>query len=174
MNFKPNAWTLLFALALGAFLYQMNSSKADTTDTTTTEVTDDKSDPCDTVKVSPIPAEEAFNMLEGYTQYILENSEFMNKAKSEGILNPDVIYFKIPKCEFATMAESFPGGDVFAYLGLKPAETAGEYTIDLFFSDQTRTTTTTTDGEVLAAKGDGDEQFYDFTLPCPTTCPKED
>ena len=170
MNFKLNAWTLLFALSLGALLFNMYEGK------TELKVEDDK---CMGIKLDTIKTLDALEMRLGFLEY-QEDSLFRNyeaAAKAIGIVNPEVFSFHIPRCELDQMVDKFPGGDVTAYLGLKDVGN-GKRQIDLIFSDNGNTSNAAElDKEVLAAKGGdlsalggGGENYWDFTKPCPDSC----
>jgi hypothetical protein len=162
MNFKPNAWTLLFVLAVGALSFNIyGGEKSDLA------VIDSCSNVLDTIST-----EQAFDMLSDYATYLVSNRDLMDSlmTRKGGVENPDVIYFKIPKCELQQMVKSIPGGQVTAYLGVKTNPNSGKAMIDLFFSDRDMTNINISEGaEMLVANGEGD-RFWDFTSPCPTLC----
>ena len=169
MNFKPNAWTLLFALALGALLFNMYGSKeADKKDVADVVAT---LGDCNGHNPTEITSAEADTMEAKYLRYLEYNAEILEslKTSSTPVENPDVFYFRIPKCELQNMVTSIPGGHVIAHLGIKPNPKSGEPMLDLYFSDKDMTMSST--GEILAAKGgDGGAKYWDFTHPCPTLC----
>ena len=167
MNFKPNAWTVLFALALGAYLFNMYGSKV------TTENEDADNNSCQGTQLDTIPPLEAFEMFSNYSVY--RSGRFMDSLKATGVTNPDVMFFKIPKCELQEMVETFPNGEVIAYLGMKSSADGSSKSIDLFFSDKQVISNAEikAGGDILAAKGAAmaeDVKFYDFTQPCPDSC----
>lgn len=169
MNFKPNVWTLLFVLAMGALLFIMyDGGKTDV------EVEEDK---CSGTTLDTIKTLTAYEMRLGFQKYLSENSAFIDSAVIQGVVNPNVYSFYIPRCEFDQMVAKFPGGDVTAYLGMKNLLN-GKRQIDLIFSDQANTSDVAElNKKILAAKGGdlfalggGDSQYWDFTKPCPDSC----
>ena len=172
MNFKPNAWTLLFALAAGALLFNMYGGGE-------TDMAVDE-DQCVEVTLDTIPTLDALEMRLGFLEYQDDSlfRAYEAAAKSIGIVNPEVYSFHIPRCEFDQMVAQFPGGDVIAYLGLKDVGN-GKRQIDLIFSDKANTSKIVElDKEVLAVKGEGltvfadggGGKYWDFTKPCPDSC----
>jgi len=171
MNFKLNAWTLLFALAAGALLFNMYGKG-----TTDVAVEGDK---CDGVTLDTIKTLDALEMRLGFLEYQDDSlfRAYEASAKAMGIVNPEVHSFHIPRCELDQMVAKFPGGDVTAYLTLKDVGN-GKRQIDLIFSDKEKTSNVVElDKEVLAAKGGdlaalggGAGSYWDFTKPCPDSC----
>lgn len=165
MNFKPNAWTLLFALSLGALLFNMyGESKTDL-------IAEDEK--CSDSTLDTIKTVDALEMRNGFLEFQRDSlfEVYEASAKAKGIVNPEVYSFHIPRCELDQMVAKFPGGDVTAYLGLKDLEN-GQRQIDLIFSDKGKTSNVTElDKEILATKGGGGgETYWDFTKPCPDSC----
>ncbi len=164
MNFKPNAWTVLFSLTLFALLFNIYGERK-------TDLVADND--CSKVQPDTISSEQAFDMLISYSTYLASNRALIDSLKttSNSVENPDVIFFSIPKCELQQMVTSIPGGQVTAYLGIKDNPQSGKPMLDLFFSDKDMSNAFV-NGEidVLASKGAGGERFWDFTSPCPTLC----
>ncbi len=183
MNFKPNAWTLLFALALGAFLYQMNMKKDVPTDSVkiTENSKNGMKEICPPLILPPSDFYVDYGQYLSYASFL--KNLFENGAKDcpslanefdeyASLVNPDVWSFHLPRCELDSMLRVNPDGDYYAYMIMKKP-TKDSMVIDLAFShlNVPGNPQFATMDKTLAAKGDGDgDGFFDFTSPCPPTC----
>ena len=179
MNFKPNAWTLLFAIALGAFLYNMYGSKT----TTETPLGTDIVEVCPPLE---IPATEFYPDWSRYLTYAAFVDSLMefgatqcpsfasSFARYDHLVNPNIRSFHLPRCELDSMLRVNPDGDYYAYLVMKNPK-KDSLVIDLVFNHQFIPGTLEFEklDKTLAAKGGesgGSDAFFDFTQPCPDSC----
>lgn len=144
MNWKMNAWTLLFALAAAGLIYLLASDKAQP-----------KSEAELTTGCQPdsIP----FNVAEGYmTRYapwMLRMEMHKDSALHYGIKNPEVEFFELDSCELAEMVKFAQHGNVYAFLAVKDS------LIDLLFLDENPN-----------LPGSHSIRAFDFSTPCPPVC----
>lgn len=153
MNFKPNAWTLLFAIAAAIALY-FCTCKCDHTLADPIEIVEDKKPN----KCKDLPPPD-YQMSDSLAQTWIERYRvYAQKIVPQvKIINPDVIYFTLPRCEMEEMIEDLgPDTDVKAHLAIND-----EGMIVLVFQDIQFSRETDLSG------GSG---FFDFTRPCPTYC----
>lgn len=182
MNFKPNAWTLLFAITLGGFLFQMmqKPTLVDTLDPSDIAFLESKKN-CAKEKSNKLKVDLGTTRHAEYIaystfiksaidEYVKEDTLAQRVWSEIGVVNPDVFSFKIPTCEMYQMLKEMPAGtsEVYAYMAISPYERNDEKMIDLIFYQEQLSNSS--DGGLLVAKGNGDGSFYDFTTPCPPLC----
>ena len=182
MNFQPNAWTLLFVLALGGLIWQWSAQETAQLTAPKTEQIQKNDEGCDALE---IPAGEFY----GYFGDFLTYSSFLKNlfeeageacptfkkefAKFANVINPEVYRFHVPKCEMRTLIENIPDGDLYAYLTLKEkSATNDSLRIDLIFGNEALVGDDV-QGVNASEQSDGGAKFYDFTLPCPDSCNKD-
>lgn len=173
MNFKPNAWTFLFALSLGALLFNVYSEAVVPNPLDIGE-TGEIERICPPNSISP---DKAHDMIALYKRYLETHKTIIDELKEGdlGVENPDVRYFKIPRCELQEMVYNLnpeETTDVTAHIGIKIDSSNGKNMLDLFFKEENaKATKRSATGEILASKGDkGETKYWDFTYPCPTLC----
>jgi len=153
MDFKLNAWTLLFGIAAIAAVYFYNC-QCDVALTSTEVDTKEKPNKCKDLPPPDyeIPDSSAVEWIDRYKEYA------ENFKPNKKILNPNVIYFTLPRCEMEEMIEDIGAdSDVKAHLAIND-----NGVIVLVLQDVPYT-----DG---VADGGGGGGFFDFTQPCPTFC----
>lgn len=174
MNWKINYWTILFALIAIGWQVSCNSSEAQSDAT-----------PEDTINLlqkSIIPNEIAKARIDSFRLYadlftpyasISEDTSKTNvgeQIRQRQMINPNIRHFGIPRADLEAMA-TMPGADtVFAYLSIISDTTyrgTGRQMIDLIFYSGLVGSAPNT---ITPADGDGGT-YYDFTNPCPTSCP---
>lgn len=169
MNFKPNAWTLLFALTFGALIYNMYAGNG----AANTEVAVNPIDICPPNSITPAQAND---MKVLYENYLDTHKSLFDSLKQgdEGVENPAVLYFSIPRCELRAMVASLnpdEKSNITAHLGIKIDEKTGKNMVDLYFKEKNARPVMSGKGETLASKGEeGETKYWDFTSPCPTLC----
>ncbi len=169
MNLKQNAWMYLFfasvLLWVGTVTFSCESGpKVDTTKVT--EVVNDvmtkKAEPCktdpDSFQLKPIVAQ---SRIERYVNYAKKFPPVNTKKLTPGeLVNPDVRYFQLPRCELNDMlAKVGEGADIKAHLAIKDVEINNVWVeeIVLVFEDTGAVDSTST-------------YYYDFVDPCPKDC----
>ena len=172
MNWNVNFWTLLFAFSFGALLITllMPSNNRDWNEKVLHDLDEIKTmvasgvlkakkNPCDTVQVIDLPPQEFVNGILNYLLY--------QKGELK-VDNPDVMYFHLPRCELDQILKDVgPGGDVKAYMAVKPnpANNGRTNMLTLFMTDEK----VGSDGKNTRMFGE-DDGMYDFVEPCPTLC----
>lgn len=168
MNLKQNTWMYLFfasvLLWVGTITFSCETAPKPETPTST-ETTDVKKTKynCgthpDSFQLKPVVAGERIGRYEQYATKF-PSVDITNLKKGE-LVNPDVRYFQLPRCELDYMLqEAGQGADIKAHLAIKDVKINGVMVeeIVLVFED-------------TAANG-GATAFYDFVDPCPTSCKK--
>ncbi len=140
LNTKPNLWTLL---CLGILVFYGISQFSGDNDCIPTKE-------CGSIPDYKLTPEEAQEYLEKYEEYLNQEIE---------VVNPDVRYFYLPRCEMAEMLKDVGAeADVKAHLAVKSEQNEnGAITnaIVLVFEDYLPSTT---------------PSWFDFTTPCPNVC----
>lgn len=174
MDWKINYWTILFALAAIGLLATLPIFGGEAPTTTATPEVKPVPD-CDTVRIDTISFTTGFERIGEYIIYAEFLKDALNgkspTAPSDWsiITNLDVQYFRLPRCELQQMLERIPNGDVYAYLSIEDdPDSTKHQRIDLLFYDQAIDLSTVKSGSTAAFSGGN---FFDFTNPCPTSCP---
>ncbi|MGK0364011.1 MAG: hypothetical protein ACI85O_001065 [Saprospiraceae bacterium] len=160
MNLKQNSWMYLFfasvLLWLGtvAFSCEVKPEVSAEVGEETTAV------PCNITKNDfRLPDSTALKRINQYKAYADTTFTAPSNPKLNDLINPDVRYFQLPRCELDKMLQEVgPGADVKAHLAIKDANVNGVSVqeIVLVFGDSLGTTM----------------NWYDFVDPCPNHCPK--
>ena len=151
MNWKINYWTLLFALAALGLAYQRYAAGEHPQQ----EIKKNSMAVlCSDSVHYTIPDSVATQRWQRHNQLYAPKVQAF-AADSCNTLNGGVLYFGISKCELQAMANSFNEADsVNALMSLIPGNGGAKDTLDLIF-------------KVYTATGALQEQYYDFTRPCP-------
>ena len=165
MNLKQNAWMYLFfasiLLWVGTVTFSCETAPAPNPPS---PVADKVAAPApvsctthpDSFQLKPIVAGERIGR---YQQYATKFPPVdTTKLKGGELVNPDVRYFQLPRCELDDMLSKVgKGADVKAHLAIKDVKVNGVWAeeIVLVFED--------------TANGGG-TAFYDFVDPCPNDC----
>ncbi len=150
MNFKVNAWTWLFVLAVIVAAYCCMCECAPAEDVLVTAHACKSCDP--PPENYRIPPGQANNWIKSYERYANTLTD------TTVVKNPNVRYFQLPRCEMVEMInEVGEDSDVRAHLAID----ANNGLIKIVFQDIPKKGRT-------EASGDGG--FFDFTQPCPTFC----
>ena len=158
MKLKQNGWMYLFftsvLLWVGTVAF---SCEATPKEVVTTTVTTEATVPCKiTKKDFRLSDSTAMSRIDRYKAYA-KNFTPPTNPKAGDIINPDVRYFQLPRCELDKMLEEVgEGGDVKAHLAIKDVTINNVLVqeIVLVFGDSLNTK----------------KNWYDFVLPCPTDC----
>jgi hypothetical protein len=162
MNLKQNTWMYLFfasvLLWVGTVIFSCEPAPKTTE---TTEIPVAKYN-CgthpDSFQLKPVVAGERIGR---YEQYATKFSPVdTTKLKGGELVNPDVKYFQLPRCELDFMMQKVgKGADIKAHLAIKDVKINGVWVeeIVLVFED---------------TANEGGTYFYDFVRPCPANCPK--
>lgn len=154
MNFKPNAWTLLFGLATLAAIYFYSCQCQHTPEETVIAAPEEKPSRCQELPPPDykIPDDKAGRWIDRYKAYA------QTIKAGEKLVNPDVIYFTLPRCEMEEMIKDI-GEDSYvkAHLAINDDGVIVLVLQDIPYQDG-------------SADGGGGGGFFDFTQPCPTFC----
>jgi hypothetical protein len=166
MNLKKNIWMYLFfasaLLWVGTVTFSCEAAPemSETADTviTKSELKYNCGTHPDSFQLKPIVAGERIGRYEEYAKKFPPVD--LTKLKPGELVNPDVRYFQLPRCELDYMLQDVgEGADVKVHLAIKNVAINGVSVeeIVLVFED--------------TANG-GEAAFYDFVHPCPPKCPK--
>ncbi|MEO1263843.1 MAG: hypothetical protein AAFZ15_33870 [Bacteroidota bacterium] len=147
---KPNLWTLLFVVALGAFLMEKFNAPE------TGGPVPDTSDPCVPPPSNPdqIDADKAESRIIAYADYIAALAA--DPALDDlNLVFPYVELFAIPKADLLSAYCAFNNETVYAVMAINPGTDGAKDTLDLIF----------TDIDQSARNGTG--SYFDFSTPCP-------
>lgn len=131
------------------------------------------------VEPAPILPAEARGRMDMYTDY-LSKINITAKVPGDTLIDPDgkpisveelaafsqiLRGFHIDHCMFASVIKDLgPDANVYAMLGITPPSKGKSATLDLVFIAKPGTSDDDTpEGE--------DDEFFDFTSPCPNSCP---
>lgn len=164
MKSNQNTWMFLFfaSILLWVGTVTFSCETAPQQAQPTIETMDKKANPCDKVtddfRLTDSTALSRINRYKAYAASTFPSPDPNNPVAGE-IINPDVRYFHLPRCELDKMLEEVgPGGDVKAHLAIKDTviNRVAVQEIVLVFGDS------------LAAT----QNWYDFVAPCPIDCQK--
>lgn len=163
MNFKQKIWILSCFVSISLWISAVVFSCEDGPRFSVEHTTDVEvlQDGCDSIKQDfRLSKSVAINRVGRYQTYI---STSLPPApvhpKANDIVNPDVRYFHLPRCELDKMLEEVgPEGDVKAHLAIRTdtLDNLEVQQIVLVFGDFT----------------DESTKWYDFVNPCPSNCTK--
>lgn len=154
MNLKPNLWTLLFVLAVGALFYTYNSNSAESA-----VYNPCNPDPAKSVKIVRIPDTTFQDQYKAYEEKYLSvmQDTSLHLDSLIGVKNLDIRYYKLAVTELEQMYCDYMGKgkpDVYVYPIIQ-SPTPDSNILELVFamSDER-----------------GATSYFDFTAPCPTLC----
>jgi len=162
MNWKLNAWTLLFAIS--AVFVMWNACEQ--VDTAVQEVKPTIENMTERILINPRNCQ-----ISDSTEYVISDSlfvqdtmrygEYLRGTYSGTVVNPDVIYFSMEPCELLDMARTLTWDQkVSAHMAIN-----NDNQIVLHFRGEEYVSsgaeTTATSGGMVN---------YDFTFPCPDSC----
>lgn len=153
MNWKPNYWTLLFALAVLGLAYQQYAGGQHKAKPEKEAAQAAFACPDSTHFIIPdsVASERIDRYYENYSPKVRRFA-----ADSCNTLNGGVLNFGINKCELEAMLHSFTGADsLTAMMTLIPGSGGAKDTLDLIFQIYK---------ELMPIQA---SQYYDFTHPCP-------
>ncbi|MEL6943755.1 MAG: hypothetical protein AAFO82_13895 [Bacteroidota bacterium] len=160
MNWKLNAWTLLFAMSMIFVLW----NACEQADTAVQKVKPTTENMAERILVNPINCQTTDS-----TEYVISDTVFTQDTMRYGEYlrgnftptNPDVIYFSMEPCELLDMARTLTWDQkVSAHLAINPSGS-----IVLHFRGEKYVSS---GAEATAASG-GMVNF-DFSFPCPDSC----
>ena len=162
MNWKLNAWTLLFAMSMTFVLW----NACEQVDTAVQKVKPTIENMTERILINPINCQTTDS-----TEYVISDSLFMQDTMRYGeyirgtyngtVVNPDVIYFSMEPCELLDMARTLTWDQkVSAHMAIN---SSGSIVIHFRGEEYVPSGV-----EATAASG---MVNYDFTYPCPTACP---
>lgn len=167
MNWKINYWTILFALAIGAFAYNYLMKSPNTTKSPSAKTLDLCSNKtflkigCDTTKqIDTIPARVAKSRIIDYHIQMSAIDSFLTVNHYPlPVENFVMTYAKLRRCELYEMLCKIPNGDVYIYPTIEWNPTIKKNLFSIVL------------GDTPISPGDEENPkktvFFDFATPCP-------